>query len=392
LRRADEGPSFLEFAQSFLAERWRSTAARTRETDAYALVSLASALVRPDASERPGEDAIRATLRTFALLPHERRQELPEELVPVLAWLEKSSVLLEDLSGRETLRRALDAITFNRDGRDAAPHTVRRRRETLHSLLEMAVERELLPVNPLAGSKWKSPKVVSAVDPRSVVNPAQAVALLEAVSNVGRTRGRMLHGAFACMYYAALRPEEVAGLRSQDCYLPELGWGLLYVEVARPQAVRRWSNAGRVRESRSLKHRAVGEVREVPIPAVLVEILRGHMAEFGVSPDDRLFHTATGGHFSSSAYSTVWQQARRAALPPASADSKLAARPYDLRHAALSLWLSAGLSPAEVAQRAGHSVDVLLRVYARCVDGRRELGNQQISEALKLPSESPERP
>src|SRR5256886_1447471 len=45
--------------------------------------------------------------------------------------------------------------------------------------------------------------------------------------------------------------------------------------------------------------------------------------------------------------------------------SSLAGRPYDLRHAAVSLWLSAGVSPLRVAERAGHSVEVLLRVYAK---------------------------
>ena len=41
-----------------------------------------------------------------------------------------------------------------------------------------------------------------------------------------------------------------------------------------------------------------------------------------------------------------------------------ARRPYDLRHAALSLWLASGAPPAEIAARAGHSVRVLLTIYA----------------------------
>ncbi|MEU0478689.1 hypothetical protein ABZ260_05795 [Streptosporangium sp. NPDC006013] len=31
---------------------------------------------------------------------------------------------------------------------------------------------------------------------------------------------------------------------------------------------------------------------------------------------------------------------------------------------------------------AGHGVDVLLRVYARCIDGQREVANQRILAAL----------
>jgi integrase len=61
----------------------------------------------------------------------------------------------------------------------------------------------------------------------------------------------------------------------------------------------------------------------------------------------------------------------------------LAARPYDLRHAAVSLWLNAGVPPTEVAQRAGHGVDVLLRVYAKCLDGQRASANARIGKALE---------
>jgi integrase len=48
---------------------------------------------------------------------------------------------------------------------------------------------------------------------------------------------------------------------------------------------------------------------------------------------------------------------------------KTSITPYDLRHAAVSTWLAAGVPAAEVAERAGHTVDVLLKVYAKCLDG-----------------------
>jgi hypothetical protein len=35
-----------------------------------------------------------------------------------------------------------------------------------------------------------------------------------------------------------------------------------------------------------------------------------------------------------------------------------------------------------VARRAGHSVEVLLGVYANCIDGDEEMANQRISSAL----------
>jgi hypothetical protein len=46
----------------------------------------------------------------------------------------------------------------------------------------------------------------------------------------------------------------------------------------------------------------------------------------------------------------------------------LAATPYALRHAAESTWPNAGVPATQVAKWAGDSVDVLLEVYARCLD------------------------
>jgi len=53
-----------------------------------------------------------------------------------------------------------------------------------------------------------------------------------------------------------------------------------------------------------------------------------------------------------------------------------------VRHAAVSLWLNAGVPPTQVAEWAGHSVNVLLRVYAKCVYGQDEVARIRIEAAL----------
>jgi integrase len=63
-------------------------------------------------------------------------------------------------------------------------------------------------------------------------------------------------------------------------------------------------------------------------------------------------------------------------------NSMLARRPYDLRHACLSTWLNAGVPATQVAEWAGHSVNVLLRVYAKCLDGQDEAARRRIELAL----------
>lgn len=78
----------------------------------------------------------------------------------------------------------------------------------------------------------------------------------------------------------------------------------------------------------------------------------------------------------------VRKRARAAALTPEQLASPPAQRPYDLRHACLSTWLNVGVPATQVAAWAGHSVMVLLRVYAECLEGQDEVAMRQIEEAL----------
>jgi integrase len=86
--------------------------------------------------------------------------------------------------------------------------------------------------------------------------------------------------------------------------------------------------------------------------------------------DGRLFSSEAGGPLQETAYGVVWRRARESALSPEQCTSPLARRPYDLRHAGISLWLNARVAATEVARRAGHGVAVMLQVYANCIDGR----------------------
>ena len=63
------------------------------------------------------------------------------------------------------------------------------------------------------------------------------------------------------------------------------------------------------------------------------------------------------------------------------------ARVYDLRHACVSTWLNGGIPPAQVAEWAGHSVAILLKIYAKCLDGQDAIAKRRIEEALGDPGE-----
>jgi hypothetical protein len=63
--------------------------------------------------------------------------------------------------------------------------------------------------------------------------------------------------------------------------------------------------------------------------------------------------------------------------------SGLAKRPYDLRHAGISFWMYSGVDPAECARRAGQSIEVLFRHYAKFLDGVREQANRLIEQSMQ---------
>jgi hypothetical protein len=70
-------------------------------------------------------------------------------------------------------------------------------------------------------------------------------------------------------------------------------------------------------------------------------------------------------------------------LPPSDAETLFAQVPYCLRHAGVSLWITAGIPPAEAARRAGRSLTVLYRIYAKPLRGHQHNANQLISAALQ---------
>jgi len=374
--------TFLAFAQAYIAKRWPHAAAKSRDAMSDALATVIPALTK-DIPGRPDAGSLRTALRKYALLPGDKRPEPSPEIASATRWLESASLTLPDLKEAKVVHSALDALTLRMDGQRAGANTIRRKRAVLHHVLEYAVELDELPSNPLHKVKWKPPETTQTVDPRVAVNPVQARELLIAATYVGkRGRGRRLAAMFACMYYVALRPGETIGLRQGDCYLPEEGWGRITLSKSRPEVNTQWTDTGDAHAERGLKHRAADDVRVIPIPPVLVKILREHIKEFGVALDGRLFRSERGKPVASTAYTEVWAQARTLALTPDQVASPLAGRPYDLRHAAVSLWLNGGVSPTEIAKRAGHSVEVLLRVYAKCVHGQEEIANHRIEEIL----------
>lgn len=380
-QESESGSTWYQHALDYVTMKWPSAAAKSRAGIAETLTAVTLALLRTDMASRPEPKALRDALYGWAFNPSRPEADRPGSVRDALAWIEHASLPLSDLLAAATTRGALDALALRLDGKTAAAKTIGRKRAVFHNALNYAVELERLPANPIGRVQWRTPKTAQAVDKRAVVNPSQARALLRAVRRSGAA-GERLEVMFALMYFAALRPAEALSLREVDCDLPVTGWGEALLARSAPRVGSAWTDSGRSREERGLKHRAAGDVRRVPLCPELVALIRRHLDRFGTAPDGRIVSTAQGAVASDSWYGRVWALARTMALSEAQAASPLAQRPYDLRHAAVSTWLNAGVPATQVAEWAGHTVEVLLKVYAKCLDGQESRARRLIELAL----------
>lgn len=242
----------------------------------------------------------------------------------------------------------------------------------------------MLDGHPMDFVQWAAPTSHNEIDRRVVVNPKQARTLLAAVSRIAPE----LEAFFGSMYYAALRPEEALHLAADEYEPPKHkgGWGWLHLTGATVAVGNDWSDGEGAIEHRALKHRGTSATRDVPAAPALCTLIERHIKAFPPGANGRLFRATGYGYrpVSSSTYTRVWRQDRAAALTAAQQRSPLAKVPYHLRHAAVSLQLNAGVPATQVAEWAGHSVHVLLKVYAKCIDGQEEAARRRIEAALDV--------
>lgn len=380
--------SWFEFAQRYIDLKWTRAAAKSRAGNADTLATVTPLMLRSERGQ-PDETTLRRALTGWAFNTKKRDSEQPKEIRSALRWLEANTIPVSRLDDPTLLRRVLEQLASRMDGKPASAKTFSRKRSVLHNALEYAVELKVLDRNRLPEIKWTPPKEVKAIDKRVVINPRQARRLLDAVGEQyvegqpRRSAGPGLVALFAAQYYSALRPEEAVMLRRADLNLPESGWGELLVSETAPSAGAAWTDSNQRRDRRQLKQRGRGEVRTVPCPPPLTELLHAHLARFGTASDGRLFRSLTGGDVAESTIARVWDRARQSALTAAEYSSPLGRRPYDLRHACVSTWLGSGVPSTQVAEWAGHSVAVLHQVYAKVLAGQEDGARRRIEEVLQ---------
>lgn len=164
-------------------------------------------------------------------------------------------------------------------------------------------------------------------------------------------------------------------------HAPPHGWGEVRLGGALTSPGPLFTADGSAIEEKSLKQRSDGEIRAVPLPPPLVDWLRWHIAEFEKSEADRLFTNLLGNDLTKDNWGKPWRVHRSRRWPTSHEFAKI--RPYDLRHVAATMMLRAGVPAAEVALRLGHSIDMLMKIYAGVFDDERERANQLIAKELQ---------
>jgi hypothetical protein len=218
------------------------------------LYCVTPVLVR-DLRGAPDPGTLRAALRK------DFNQGRPAALTPdetkAITWLKRASLPISALNDDSVVTDVLDALASRLDGTPAAPDYYARRLRVTRTCLSYAIRKKRLQKNPLLAANlpehWTPPKADDAVDPRAVGSPQLVAEMLTAATYVGARQGCRFTAFYGCMFYAMMRPAEVARLTKAGCYLPVAGWGRLTFGDSVPAPGKEWTNTGDVYEGRGLK-------------------------------------------------------------------------------------------------------------------------------------------
>jgi integrase len=193
---------------------------------------------------------------------------------------------------------------------------------------------------------------------------AEAESIADSIDQ--RYRALVLVSAFG-----ALRFGEAAGLRKRDVGLRKLRIHGSVVQVG--------SKVERVERTKT-----EDSLREVSVPASVMEELARHITELGVEDDDALlFPAPNGGPLSRTLFrSRVWVPAcERAGLAvaersPSGSFRGWKVRPprfHDLRHTGVALAIKAGAHPRTIQTWVGHSsISTTMNIYGHLYDEAHE--------------------
>ncbi len=346
-----------EWSRRWLAEQWQEWQPRTRVSATESLARFITIATEQGAKTPEG---LRVYLYTALAPGSEGVRDLQHE-----KWMAKNSLTLGDLD-RERIADIDRRLGLKLDGSPMAANTTNRIRIIARASVQSAIEAgavtaDAWPQRSKTRARRKVARTKRSVDVRVLPSPAAMAEAIDAI--VTQQPGSKTYRVMtAVAYYAGLRPSEVVMLRVRSAELPADGWGRLDVTEA------------------DISFDEPGEPktgpRSVPIPPVLVAMLREWVEDNGMStPDQLLFRTRNDTRPSGSNWARAWHRALESV-------GQKPMRVYDCRHAAATTWLRAGMPLGETARRLGHSVETLVSTYVGALDDEEQVGNQRIDSIL----------
>lgn len=262
----------------------------------------------------------RSTLRLYAML-------WDTHILPRLGGMK-----LRELTAETLQRYRLDLQAAG-----VGQGSIRKALVLLHGILQRAVEWNRIPANPMAAVKKPpagSTRLVQPIPPETV----------EAMRELLLSQGFMRHATLiSVLAYAGLRPGEALALR----------WASIQERTILVEAAVAMGKIGPTKTRRA---------RTVRLLRPLARDLAEWRMRCGRPPDSALvFPGRDGEPWTLAAYQN-WR--RRFFDRAAKACGLENARPYDLRHAFVSLLIHEGRNVVDVARQAGHAPTMTLNTYA----------------------------
>lgn len=389
--------SVYEWAIEYLERNWKDWEPKTRQPAVRALSRACLHFLAPGVPEPPKnlETSVTALLRSRS----SSAEVHGEQVIEASRFLDRWSMPIIDVTWEsiEELDEKYRANTRS-PGKEVVDSTRRRFQADLRQFFSECSARGGFP-DPYRTfhvitkkSRRSANSRVAPVDTDIVLSPTQVKWLAICCAHYG-SWGPLVVSFILVMGQCGLRPGEAAALTRHDLKLPKDGPGSITVRRNHRRVAKEWLVDGEDPDWGPLKDRLPTESRRVPIPSELVPLIRLHLELFcpGSGANDLVF-ARYGKPFDPSDFiDKVWRPGRDAMFP---LDAELPAdhlpqpkltrlRPHDLRHAACSFWLQAGVDLKVCQQWSGHrTLSVFLDVYSGVLPGREEEGVAAIERAL----------
>ena len=288
--------------------KWPHLAPNSRRNTARALTNATLAMVthRPGPAggggSAQGADGVGVQLRTSG------SGTPPAEMARALAWLERNTREVGDLAEPAVVRAVLDALALRVDGTTGrARHRAASARGPGERRRVRGGAQAARPTTRSPRLPWKAPRTCRRWTGGWSSTRSRLGRCSPRCAGRSRAGRRWWRSSGPCTSRRCDRRRRRPCAR-RTSLLPAEGWGELLLESSTPEAGASWTDSGRRREERQLKHRAKGETRVVPCAPELTALLHEHLETFGTGPDGLLFRGVRGGQLAESTYCRTWRR------------------------------------------------------------------------------------